>query len=128
MNKNKKFEHLANGFHAAGKINNMRRSNLRGDSSNSFSSSNITVLSEMLQTIAEYSPDSHRGSLEGTIYKSNEYINTYRNLKNHFRSVSNQKINTESFVRTLDLVKPVVNNNQQVLIEKILKVYEIIRS
>lgn len=128
MEKHKKLELLANGFHAAGRINNIRRSNSLNRSGNSSNSINISNIKEILQTIAEFSPSTHRGSLEGTLQKSNEYIDTYHNLKDHFRTVSNQRINTESFVRTLGLIKPVVNISQRNLIEKLLQVYEIIKS
>lgn len=128
MNRNRKLEHLANGFNAAGKINNMRKSQSRDDSNNSLSPNNLNAIREMLQTIAEFSPEYHRKPLEGTIYKSNEYINTYRDLKHHFRSVSKQRVDAESFVKTLGIIKPVVNNNQQVMIEKLLRVYEILKS
>jgi hypothetical protein len=128
MDKHTKLQHLANGFHAAGRINNIRKSNSLTRSEDSSNSINISILKEMLQTIAEFSPTAHRGPLEGTLHRSYEYIDTYQNLKNHFRAVSNQKINTESIVRTLGLIKPVVNNSQQNMIEKLLRIYEIIKS
>lgn len=128
MNRNKSLEHIANSFHAAGKIQSLRNSVLKEDSRMSVTQDRISLLQEALQVIAEYAPDPHKSALGDTLHRGSVYNNTYRDLKQHFKVVQEQGMNSDHLIRTLDIMKPVLSNRSRNLIEKVMKIYEILNS
>jgi len=57
------------------------------------------------------------------------YSEVYRGLKHEIRDIKSQnKIHKNDIIKTLHILQPVVNRRSQTLIEKILKIQEILDS
>lgn len=125
MDKNKKLEYITNGLQAAHKIQKAYHSSVREDSSASVRQSRLSLINNMLQIISEHSPDKHKDVLNRAISTSNLYNDTYRGLKNHLMTSRSEKLNKENFVKALSILKPVLNPPNQLMVERIMKLYEI---
>lgn len=129
MNKYQKLEQITNGINAAYKIQNARNSLNRKSPEERQETSNVDLLLQMLSVIAQYSPETHRNSLSDRLEKSTVYHDTYKNLKQHIKSIqSDRQVNSEGIVRTLEIVKPVVDKDKRSAIEKVLQIHEILKS
>lgn len=128
MNRYDKLNYLANGIHAASKIRDIYKANLKEDPNSAVRASNTDIVNQVLNVIAQYAPEPYRQDVQTTVQKCCIYNDTYRNLKQHIRSTANHRMNDEEFIRTLDIVRPVVGNRERILIEKIIKIYQIIKS
>lgn len=123
----KKLEYITNGINAAKKIRSIKNtsSNTRG----SEDKDTISMINRVLEIIADYSPPEQKNLLASNIQKGALYGNTYRDLKSHIKKVQNTRsTNPEGIVRTLDIIKPIVDKDKRRMIEKILRVYEALNS
>lgn len=123
----KSLENIANGFKAAHKIQNLKNSSFRSEEGMP-GQSPPELLKEMLQVLAEFSPDKYRGSLSTSLQQSSLYADTYKNLKQHIRESSSHRAKSDDLIRTMQIMKPVLTGRNQHNIEKILKIYEILKS
>ncbi len=129
MDRNQKLEQITNGINAAYKIKTATNSLNRKASENRQETNNVELLLQMLTVIAEYSPEPHRNTLSDNLEKSTVYHNTYKNLKQHIKNIqTNRHVDSEGLVRTLELVKPVLDKDRRSLIEKMLQIHEILKS
>ena len=129
MNNYSPLEHIANGIYAANKIRNLRQPVFEQDSRTSVHPDSISMLREILDIIHEYIPETHKRALEDTITKSSLCNDTYKSLKEHFAAIKTRGgIDKSNLIKTLHIMKPVLNNNTQTLIEKVMKAYEIFNS
>lgn len=125
MNRYVLLENIANGIHAANKIRNLQAPGTRSSGS-SMKLDQVALISEIIQSIAQYSPEKSRERLSnaGTICR--EYCNTYKNLKYHMKSGSRSPQNSkEQFVGSLRILEPVLDNRKKTAIQKIMKIYEL---
>lgn len=125
MSRNQKIENITNSLNAASKIKAIQKSSTRSGSDNSIFPINPDMLSEILKIIASHSPNTFRGPLGETCERCDTYINTYRKLKQHLYSTKKQKLNMDKFVKSLQIMHPVLGSNEKLMVEKILKIYEI---
>lgn len=128
MEKTRRLEQIANGIQAANKIQQVYRSTLRNDDTSTVRADRKAALFDILGIIAEFSPDTYRSILGDTIDKSHMFGEAYRNIKHHLRVSRNQSINREMLVQTLGHIRPIVGNRRKALIDKVLKIYEILNS
>lgn len=128
MKNGKSLDYIANGFHAANKIRNIQKSNLREERNSLIKPGSAETLRQMLEVIAQYSPDTYKEHLGATLEKVALYSDSYRNLKQHLNTTRQQGLNKDQLVKTLSLMKPVVDARHQVIIDKITKIYEILNS
>lgn len=129
MDKYQKLEQITNGINAAYRIQNARSSFSQSRQNEREETSNIDLLLQMLSVIAEYSPEPHRNSLSDRLEKSTAYHTTYKNLKQHVKGIQeNRHIDSEGLVKTLEIVKPVVDRDKRSLIEKVLQIHQILKS
>lgn len=129
MDRNQKLEQITNGINAAYKIKTATNSLNRKASENRQETNNVELLLQMLTVIAEYSPEPHSNTLSDNLEKSTVYHNTYKNLKQHIKNIqTNRHVDSEGLVRTLELVKPVLDKDRRSLIEKMLQIHEILKS
>ncbi len=129
MNKYQKLEQITNGINAAYKIRSATNSlNQRGSESQQ-EINNVELLMQMLSVIAQYSPEPQRNSLNDRLEKTTIYQNTYKNLKQHLKSMQSERhVDSDGFVKTLEIVKPVINGEKRNIIEKVLQIHEILKS
>lgn len=121
-------QQVTNGFQAASKIKSVSRRSLSDDDGTTVMPGNVHRLNEMLQIIAEHSPDLHRTALGDTLQKSGEYYKVYRDLKQHFKFARGQRMNMDILLKTLTAVRPSLSHDSKAMIDKILKIYEILKS
>jgi len=136
----KKLETIANGFYAASKIQNIYNNNIKSNSETRSAADKNSALREILEIIAQYSPNSYRNSISEAMSKSAAFSDTYRNLKNHlnrYKNGSNMNRNSteatnmptaEGVIRALDIIKPAAGEQSSYLIDKIIKIYDILKS
>lgn len=119
-------ESIANSITATKRIRDLRNSTLRNDRDSSVKPSLTYVYSEILKTIAEYSPSRQKNALMKSVELSNLYRNTYKDLSSHLSLTRAGKIAPDQIIKTLAIVKPVLPNQHKTIIDKIQKIYEII--
>lgn len=129
MDKYQKLEQITNGINAAYKIQNARNSFSQRKQNERAETSNIDLLLQMLRVIAEYSPEPQRNSISDRLERSTAYHTTYKNLKQHVKGIQqNRHIDSNSFVKTLEIVKPVMDKDKRSVIEKVVQIYQILKS
>jgi len=129
MDRYQRLEQITNGINAAYKIKSAENSFRRDNSENRSKISNVDLLIQILSVIAEYSPENYRNTFSDKLQKSTVYHNTYRNLKQHIRNIqTNRHLDSDGLARTLELVKPILATDRRNLVEKMLKIHEILKS
>ncbi|MGI6777930.1 MAG: hypothetical protein ACOX7R_07945 [Acetivibrionales bacterium] len=126
--KYKILENVANGIYAACKIQDTYKSRLQRNSEAAVIQDNISTLNQMLQILADYSPEMHRNKLGEAISKSSQFSSAYRNLKKHFISARNQRMNKDLIIKAISTVKPIVDNRRKAALDKALRINEILNS
>lgn len=130
MNKYEKLESITNGINAANKIRTLQSSTLsqRSDTSNNIDTA--ALLSQMLSIIAQYSPNTDRGNLlNERLDKTRMYSEAYKGLKHEIRDIkSNNRVGKEDIIKTLHILQPVVDTRRQTMIEKLLRIQQILDS
>jgi len=127
MDRKKALENISNGLNAARKILELKNASMRVDNSE-VKPSQVETFYQMLDTVASYSPPKYKKVLNQSIEISNNYRNTYRNLRNHMNSRTSNRPSPGEIIKTLEIVKPILPNNQRVMVEKIEQIYKIIYS
>jgi|LSQX01.1.fsa_nt_gb hypothetical protein len=128
-NRNKKLENITNGINAAHKIKSIQNSMnpMTRDSSNP--PDTMAMLSQVLEVIASYYPDNGNTALSERIQKSNLYGEAYRNMKHHVKTLqSNSRFGGKDLIKTLHIIKPIMDSQRKDFIEKLIKIHEIINS
>ena len=129
MDRYQKLEQITNGINAAYKIKNVGNSFTRNDSENNRKINDVDLLIQILSVIAEYSPESQRSTFSDNLQKSTVYHNTYRNLKQHIKSIqTNRNLDSEGLARTLEIVKPILAKDRRNIVEKMLQIHQILKS
>lgn len=128
MDRFEALEQIANGIQAAGRIKKLFRENTRGGDEAAIMPSSVSTLNEVLEVIAEYSPGFRRQAINDTVIKSNMLSDTYRSLKTNFSNAREGKLDRESVLKTLSAIRPMVSERQKLLIDKVLKIYEILNN
>jgi len=135
MDKYSKLDTIANSLIAVNKINSIRY-NLQKAVSHGSSESlsrqgrapsldKITTLNEVLRVLAQHSPEPYRRQFGEIASKSSMYTGVYTNLVKHFERSRNRQFDRYNIIKTLDIVKPLADNRGKILIDKILKLYEV---
>jgi len=121
-------DNIANGIHAANKVHQIYSSRLSRSQGRVRGYEGIDVLNEIIKVLSGYSPDRYRGRLSSALRKGGELSNTYHSFKQHLGLMRSQRMNRDLFIKTLDVIRPVVDSRKRNLIEKALKIHEIINS
>ncbi len=128
MEKNELLVQLANSLNAVVKINALRSSQNRDSGDISVRPSDINMIYEILKTIATYSPERYKSTLNNSVELSNYYINSCKKLKEHLITAKSRSLASGEIIKTLEMFKPILSNKHKSTIEKIQRVYEIIYS
>ena len=128
MDRYKKLEAIANGFYAASRIQNALSTDIETNSGASVRSSTLDRISEVLNIIDKYSPESFRQNVSGIVSKSMRYSRAYKDIKQHLYFARDKKIDRDMFINTLKVMKPILNNKQILIVNKFLKIAEILYS
>ena len=127
--KRKSLDTIANGFRAAHKIQSIRNSSLvRSDGTTSVRKAEPDMLKEMLQVLSEFSPEKYRGSLSRSLEQSTLYADTYKNLKQHLEGSSTRGVKSDDLIGAMQIIKPALRGKNLHTIEKVLRIYDILRS
>lgn len=128
MDNEKKLEAISNGFLAANRIQQTLNPINYISPEMSVRRDSLDIINEILNIISLYSPGSYRNNLSAAIGKSMEYSKAYKNIKQHLYSRRNEKIDNEAFINTVKVMKPILSNQQKIIIDKFLKITEILYS
>jgi hypothetical protein len=122
----KRLHGITNGIITAGKIHNIYKSNLHSDSRTVIKAGRLSMINDILQALSEHSPDKPAKLLSETIDKTVTFSNTYKGLKRHLSLSQERSMTGNDMLETLSIMKPALNNQQKVLIDKIIKIYDIL--
>ncbi len=126
MERHQLIEQITNGFNAASKIRKMYNSPLQRNEDTAVNKSRVAIMQEALQILGNHSPGPVGNDLEATLRSVSVYFDTYMNLKRHLSENRNGPGNTERFAGGLGIVRPALSNRQKTMIDKMLKIYEIL--
>jgi hypothetical protein len=89
----------------------------------------ISVFSRVLDILSEYAPDRHKNILGEAANKSRVYMEVYNKLNQNIVTYRNNRngIDTNNIINTLTILHPVLNSQQKMLIERIIKLNEVFR-
>lgn len=132
MDKYKVMENVANGLLAASMIKKMYAP-VSGNLLHAERGQEVNLQTrphpdKVMEVIANYSPKEYRSSLTNTVRKCSEYTNSYRSLKRNITLSKTRGVNSDAIADVLAAMSPVVDNRGKVLISKVLKIYEILKS
>lgn len=119
---------ITNCFLAADKIRKVQKQPIHDGEGRPVNSSSTDALHQILQIIADYSPETYKKQLNEAVNKVNLYNNSYRNLKGNISTLREQGLNKEQFIQVLSIMHPVLSTRKQNIITKILKLNEILNS
>lgn len=132
MNNNKYLQSIANGIYAADKINNLLKAqNTRSDNMAGAAARNISIFGEIIKIIADYLPTDNNyreNNLKDIISRSSTYGNTYSQLKQHLLAAKGERLSNNQLAETLSIVKPLLQDKPRSTVDKVLKIYEIIKA
>mgnify|MGYP000918282395 CR=1 FL=1 len=128
MDRYKKLEAIANGFYAASRIQKILNTDFETSPGTSVRYSSFDKISEIFNIIDKYSPESYRQNVSGIVKKSMRYSRVYKDLKQHLYSARNKKADRDMFINTLKVIRPILNNRQILIVDKFLKIAEILYS
>ncbi|HHW47760.1 MAG TPA: hypothetical protein GXX14_03970 [Clostridiaceae bacterium] len=124
----KKLEAIANGFYAASRIQKALNSDFETSPGTSVRSSTLDKIYEVFNIIDKYSPESYRRNVSDIVKKSFRYSRAYKDIKQHLYSARNKKADKDMFINTLKVLKPILSNKQIMLVDKFIKITEILYS
>ncbi|HHW00667.1 MAG TPA: hypothetical protein GXX36_14105 [Clostridiaceae bacterium] len=127
-NKYEKLEYITKGICAANKINEMYNSRIQTRDGSSIMPDRLDMLCEMLNIIAQYSPAPQSRLLGNAADKSAKYSEAYRNIKLQINNVRSNGMNIDTVISTLKYIRPLLRGQQLHTIDKIIRVYDIIKS
>jgi threonine synthase len=87
----------------------------------------VEVLAAALQIMGRYSSRNYRKPLSDTAQKCGCYTETYRNLQKLFNTRSPQ-MNIDFIAQTMDTIRPVLGSRNRPVVEKLLRIYNAVRS
>ncbi len=132
MDRYAKLEQITGGLNA---VNKMRKaveknnSQKRDDSPEAQRDNSMCLIKDILNVIGEYSSSTRQGgSLINAVGKCDSLSCTYKDLKNHLRTMDSRGPSGEGILKTLDLIRPALDSKSKTTIEKMLKIIEIINS
>ncbi|NLD45721.1 MAG: hypothetical protein GX660_00785 [Clostridiaceae bacterium] len=129
MNNYKKLDYITRGINAANGIRSIKNSTKTETRDTSDKPDTLSMLSQMLDVIAQYYPDDRNQELGDRLHKSTIYGETYRSLKQHVRTLkSSDRMERDDLIKTLKIIKPVVDTRKKQFIEKLVKIHEILNS
>jgi len=132
MDNGKYLQSIANGIYAANEVRNLLKApNMRSDNTTGMVARSISVFGEVIKVIADYLPveNNQRGSnIKEMVNKSAAYGNTYSQLKQHLVSARQSRLNKDHLIETLAIVKPLLKDEPRTTVDKVLRIYEIIKA
>lgn len=124
--KSERLQAIADGINAANKIHNIYKSGLLSDSRTVIRDGRLAMINDILQVIAGNSPERSANLLKETLEKTTVFSDTYRNLKRHMTLARNRSMNSGDLVETLNIIKPALSSQQKVLVDKVIKLFDVI--
>ena len=121
---------ITSGLNAALKLRDLTKQQTGNNQRFSLSKSTPEMLSEMIKTVAEHNPSGYNriSGVHGTVDMTSVYLSAYRELKLHLENSKSRSPKSSDMLGIMNSVKTIVPVKQQQLIEKIIKISEIINS
>lgn len=120
---------LANGFNAATKVRNLKNTSIGVNERFSLSKSSPEMLSEIIKTVIEYSPQSQMRSKSpqvlNAVDQSKVYLEAYRKIKSNMENTRGATPNARDIIGLMSSISPVVPVRQQQAMSKVIRIFEI---
>lgn len=120
---------VTNYFNAATKIKNMELGDMRSGTALKKLYNSPDLLRQALKTIVDAAPASkHRTdiNIHNRIDKGTKMLSTYHELNSRINKTRASDINIKDVIDVARIVKPILKNDVQTNIQKIVEIYEII--
>lgn len=126
---------LANSIYAFNKLHDIYNRTVMSDNRGEISSNRadilparVEMLSQMLDAVSQYSPESYKSRIGDTSGRIKLYNNTYRSLRQHIDINRGKRPDIDNVIKTLEIIRPMINGNNRKTIEKVLQISQIMKS
>ncbi|HHV59837.1 MAG TPA: hypothetical protein GXX49_06050 [Clostridiaceae bacterium] len=129
MSVDKRLTYIANAIHAANKINDTYRNFYKSRSQdNENLPSKIDMVRSSMNVVTDYCPESHRERFGKAFKKTNLYTDTFIRLREYIMTANSRSDRREHFINLIGILQPVADTRSRYLLDKIIKLYEILHS
>jgi hypothetical protein len=128
MNEHERLEQLAAGINAASRIIKIVNSEISSNSRSNVKPDTVYIIGEVLKTLSEYSSNRSGAGLGGSLSKAASYSDVYRKLKQQYAAAGNKRTDKRMVIDTMRAIHPVLKSNQQLFLDKVIKIHNIIES
>ncbi len=128
MDYNSRLDKIIGSLQTVNRIKEVYDTNMKSTDRISIKDNQVKILCDMLNIIAEQNDKRDSGRMRKSLEQSSHVLNTYHELKSKLKNVRNNRISTINIRHTLDVLKPVLNTRNRYMVEKAIKIYDILNS
>jgi|GEM_PF-1785482 len=128
MDYNSRLDKIIGSLQTVNRIKEVYDTNMKSTDRISIKDNQVKILCDMLNIIAEQNDKRDGGRMRKSLEQSSHVLNTYHELKSKLKNVRNNRISTINIRHTLDVLKPVLNTRNRYMVEKAIKIYDILNS
>jgi len=121
---------ITNSFNAASKLREMNLGDMRSGNAIKAMYESPELLGKALKTVAQHAPANLRSNNKvfKQIDRGTLILNTYQELNTRVYKARSSGFRANDIINMAKVIKPVMNNRNQINIEKFLKIYDILSS
>lgn len=121
---------ITNSFNAATKLKEMNLGDMRSGSAIKTMYQSPELLGKALKTVAQHAPANFRGDnkIFEQIDRGTLILNTYQELNNRVTKARSDGFKTNDIINIARVIRPIMNNKNQINIDKFLQIYEILNT
>jgi len=128
MDYNSRLDKIIGSLQTVNRIKEVYVTNMKSTDRISIKDNQVKILCDMLNIIVEQNDKRDGGRMRKSLEQSSHVLNTYHELKSKLKNVRNNRISTINIRHTLDVLKPVLNTRNRYMVEKAIKIYDILNS
>ena len=116
---------VANGIFAAGKIGEVLYSQQSNKRNEMHKANPLTSTCKILDILVQYAPEEKKEVFGERAMKSKLYLETCNDLNEHFSTYA-KRIDASKIAQALNIIKPILGDNEKRIVDKMLKLYDAI--
>lgn len=124
-------ENISNGLRVLQKLKQLYKPEDRqesGENQTYVQPDRLSLLQETIMSISDFFPAVRGGAYSEAFKQGSRYSSAYHEIKRHIRKTNGSRLDTAQVIRSLKLVVPILNNSQQVYVDKIVKIFDILQA
>lgn len=90
-------------------------------------SDKLSLLQETLNSVASFLPQTRGASISEALRISNTYSTAYRGIKHQVRDIKRGNFDISQILSGLRLLSPLLQNNQRLYVDKVVRAVEALR-